>query len=67
MIKVIQASVEILEPNILLSLLNMKLRDQYSSLDLLCEDLNLDKDFIVNKLKNIGYTYSQKENQFKTI
>lgn len=61
----IQASVEILEPNILLSLINMKLRDQYSSLDALCEDLDLDKDCIVNKLMNIGYTYNQQENQFK--
>lgn len=58
-------SIGITDPVILLSMINMKLRDQYSSLDLLCSDLELDKEDIVNKLENIGYIYNEEENQFK--
>lgn len=58
-------SIGITDPVILLSMINMKLRDQYSSLDLLCSDLELDKEDIVNKLENIGYFYNEEENQFK--
>lgn len=58
-------SIKILDPIILLSMVNMKLRDQYSSLDLLCSDLELNKDDIVNRLGEVGYNYVEKENQFK--
>lgn len=53
------------DPNILLSMINMKLRDQYSSLDLLCDDLDFKKEEIINILRDIGYTYDEVENQFK--
>ncbi|WP_026886153.1 DUF4250 domain-containing protein [Clostridium beijerinckii] len=53
------------DPNILLSVINMKLRDQYGSLDTLCDDLELSKDDIINILINIGYKYDEEENQFK--
>lgn len=43
----------------------MKLRDQYGSLDILCDDLELSKDDIINILINIGYKYDEEENQFK--
>ena len=39
------------DPDMLASFLNMKLRDQYSSLDALCDDLELDKEALVEKLK----------------
>ena len=39
----------------LLCYLNTKLRDQYKSLDDLCDDLNLDKEEVINKLKCINY------------
>lgn len=58
-------SVKILDPIILLSMVNMKLRDQYSSLDLLCSDLELNKDDIVSRLEEVGYSYVETENQFK--
>ena len=58
-------SKEIIDPNILLSLVNMKLRDQYASLDILCYDLEMTKENIVNTLKTIGYNYNETENQFK--
>ena len=58
-------SIKILDPIILLSMVNMKLRDQYSSLDLLCSDLELNKEEIISRLGEVGYKYSEKENQFK--
>ena len=41
----------------LLSFLNMKLRDFYPDLNALCQDLELDKDAIVDKLATIDYHY----------
>lgn len=54
-----------MDSNILLSMINMKLRDQYSSLERLCEDLDLSKDDIIEKLSKIDYHYSEETNQFK--
>lgn len=48
----------------LLSYINMKLRDFYSSLDSLCDDLDESKDDIVNRLESIGYIYDSKLNKF---
>ena len=52
------------DPNILLSYINTKLRDNYASLDELVDDLNLDKEEINNILNKIDYFYNQKENRF---
>lgn len=52
------------DPAILLSLLNTKLRDYYSSLDELCDDLEADKQKIIEKCRIIGYEYSKERNQF---
>lgn len=48
----------------LLSFVNMKLRDFYSSLDELCTDLNVDKDSIIAKLSDIDYEYDKDLNKF---
>ena len=40
------------DPMMLFSVINMKLRDCYSSLDELCEDMNVNKDELVNQLKS---------------
>ena len=57
------------DPNILLSLINTKLRDHYVSLDALIEDLDLDidqdKGFIIETLASIHYHYDPLKNQFK--
>lgn len=58
-------SIKIIDPNILLSVINTKLRDQYASLDILCYDLQLTKEIILDKLKEIDYNYNEEENQFK--
>lgn len=53
------------DPVMLLSFINTKLRDQYESLDVLCDDLRCDKVEITKKLEGIDYFYVSKENQFK--
>ncbi|WP_294404457.1 DUF4250 domain-containing protein [uncultured Clostridium sp.] len=54
-----------MDPVMLLSFINTKLRDEYSSLNVLCSDLSLDEEFLKNKLQNIGYEYNIEMNQFK--
>lgn len=53
------------DPAILLSFVNTMLRDKYDSLDELCDDYQADKTVLMDKLKSIGYEYSQKYNRFK--
>jgi len=52
------------DPVMLLSFVNLKLRDYYSSLDQLCEDLAMDKEELVAKLKGIDYQYDAEKNRF---
>ena len=52
------------EPVMLLSFVNMKLRDQYASLDDLCDDLNVLSVELEEKLGEIGYFYNAKENRY---
>lgn len=52
------------DPAMLLSFVNLKLRDFYKNLDELCEDLDADKEEILEKLKTMDYVYDEKKNQF---
>ena len=52
------------DPMMLVSLINMKLRDFYPSLDALCSDLNVNKEDIVNRLKEAGFEYNPEQNKF---
>ncbi len=52
------------DPVMMLSVVNTKLRDFYHSLDDLCEDLGVEKEEIVRKLKGIGYEYDEDRRQF---
>ena len=52
------------DPMMLFSMVNMKLRDCYSSLDELCEVMNVDKDSLIRKLNSVGFEYSQENNKF---
>ena len=52
------------DPMMLFSVINMKLRDNYSSLDELCDDLNVEKEDIIAQLKNAGFEYSPEHNKF---
>ena len=49
---------------ILFSYINMKLRDDYSSLDALCDDLDIDRSDIETKLATVGFEYNQAQNKF---
>ena len=49
---------------ILLSVVNMKLRDFYKNLDELCDDLEWNRAEIEEKLSKIAYTYDETRNQF---
>lgn len=52
------------DPVMLLSFINLKLRDFYSDLDALCEDLDADKEAVVRKLAAIDYHYDKEQNRF---
>jgi len=52
------------DPVMLLSYVNLKLRDYYSGLDALCEDLGIDRQEVTDKLAGIDYTYDAQRNQF---
>lgn len=52
------------DPIMLYSVLNTKLRDRYSSLEDLCEDLNVSKEELEEKLKTVGFVYNRERNQF---
>ena len=51
-------------PMMLLSVVNTKLRDQYSDLDALCDDIGADRDEIIQSLASIGYSYDKSLNRF---
>lgn len=48
----------------LLSIINMKLRDEFDSLNSLCEDYEISSFELENKLSSIGYKYNENTNQF---
>lgn len=52
------------DPMILFSVINMKLRDFYSSLDALCDDMDEDKDEIIALLGSVGFEYDEENNKF---
>ena len=52
------------DPNILFSLLNMKLRDLYPSLEALCDDMEESKEDIENTMLKAGYVYNPSTNSF---
>ena len=55
------------EPNILLSVINTKLRDEYDSLDALADDLDWSIEEINMILKRIDYAYNKEKNQFESM
>ena len=53
------------DPAILLSVINTKLRDQYSSLEALCDDMDVSEEEIKHKPKLLGYEYDSEQNRFR--
>lgn len=52
------------DPVMLLSFVNLKLRDFYKSPEELCSDLGIDKEELETKLKSIDYEYDSNSNQY---
>ena len=52
------------DPIMLLSWVNMKLRDFYPSLENLCEDLEIDRQELTDRLMEAGFEYNCKLNKF---
>ena len=52
------------DPMMLTSLINMKLRDNYASLDELCDDMNIDREWLEKTLGDAGFEYSAENNKF---
>lgn len=48
----------------LLSIINTKLRDFYKNLDNLCEDTNINKEELCERLKAAGFEYDKDLNKF---
>lgn len=53
------------DPIILLSFINTKLRDDFSSLEELCKSLLVSENEIKAKLESVGYKYDAEKNQFR--
>lgn len=52
------------DPFMLLSIINMKLRDQYADLDTLCDDLDVDREALERTLADAGFAYNPQTNSF---
>ena len=52
------------DPMILLSYINTHLRDDYPSLDALCEDLQADKQALLEAMARVGFHYDPDRNAF---
>jgi len=53
------------EINMLVSYLNLKLRDNYSSLMELCDDLDVSEADLLKRLDKEGFRYNPETNQIK--
>ena len=52
------------DPMMLMSFINMKLRDLYPSLNALCEDLEISREELEEKLGKAGFEYSEDNKRF---
>ena len=53
------------DPSILLSIVNMKLRDEFSDLDEMCDTLDIDREELTEKLARAGYHYDEENHCFR--
>lgn len=53
------------DPIMLYSYINTLLRDRYDSLDKLCDDLEIDRKELEDKLFTVGMVYEPLINQFR--
>ena len=53
------------DPMLLLSVVNTKLRDEYDSLESLCENLDADEEELKARLAAVGFAYHPELRQFR--
>ena len=53
------------DPMVLLSYINTRLRDDYPSLDAMCEDLDLSRTELEQALQAVGFDYDAEQNRFR--
>ena len=53
------------DPFMLLSMINIKLRDDYPSLDELCAAEDIDRNELESRLREAGFDYLPEANQFR--
>ncbi|WP_413110910.1 DUF4250 domain-containing protein [Thaumasiovibrio sp. DFM-14] len=54
-----------MDPVMLMSIINMKIRDEYGDLNNLVAALELDKEALINKLAMAGFDYLPEAKQFR--
>ena len=52
------------DPIMLMSFINLKLRDFYPSLEALCEDMNINRQELIEKMLKAGFEYSETNKRF---
>ena len=53
------------DPVMCMSVVNTLLRDQYETLDALCEDLEEEKSTLTERLSLAGFVYDAEKHQFR--
>ena len=53
------------DPYMLYSFVNLKLRDEYGSLEELCAEYDADAGELTEKLQAAGFEYDREQNQFR--
>jgi hypothetical protein len=56
---------ETMDPVMLMSIVNMKIRDEFGDLDSLINYFEIDKEILINRLKQAGFDYLPEVNQFR--
>ncbi|EEZ40353.1 hypothetical protein VDA_001378 [Photobacterium damselae subsp. damselae CIP 102761] len=54
-----------MDPIMLMSIVNMKIRDEFGDLDSLVKFYDIDKDKLIEKLANAGFDYLPEAKQFR--
>ncbi len=57
--------IAIMDVHILMSIVNMKLRDEFSSLSSLCARFELNEQLLIDRLAKAGFSYVSAQNQFR--
>lgn len=56
---------ETMNPVMLMSIVNMKIRDEFEDLDSLINYFEIDKEILINRLKQAGFDYLPEVKQFR--